>query len=109
MITLVKMMENSTDYSISNTAKHALFLPTSREAKYKAKQAIDAFFWRAGDVLQAEVVFVGAELLAMTTRGFAGVDLVLVAVWIVIGIAIARQRKITGEETLPANAAAQPV
>ena len=108
VITLVKMMENSTDYSINNTTRHALFLPTSREAKYKAKQAIDAFFWRAGDVLQAGVVFVGAELLALTTRGFAGVNLALVAVWIVIGIAIARQhRKITGEEPLPANAAAE--
>jgi len=108
VITLVKMMENSTDYSINNTTRHALFLPTSREAKYKAKQAIDAFFWRAGDVLQAGVVFVGAELLALTTRGFAGVNLALVAVWIAIGIGIARQhRKITGEEPLPANAAAE--
>ena len=108
VITLVKMMENSTDYSINNTTRHALFLPTSREAKYKAKQAIDAFFWRAGDVLQAGVVFVGAELLALTTRGFAGFNLALVAVWIVIGIAIARQhRKITGEEPLPATAAAE--
>jgi AAA family ATP:ADP antiporter len=108
VITLVKMMENSTDYSINNTTRHALFLPTSREAKYKAKQAIDAFFWRAGDVLQAGVVFVGAELLALTTRAFAGVNLALVAIWIVIGIAIARQhRKITGEESLPANAAAE--
>jgi len=31
-----------------NTARHALFLRTSREAKYKAKGAIDSFFWRAG-------------------------------------------------------------
>ena len=110
VIMVVKMLENSTDYSINNTTRHALFLPTSREAKYKAKQAIDAFFWRAGDVLQAVVVFVGAELLALATRGFAVFNLMIVAVWIVLGIAIAREhRKLTGEETLPANAAAQPV
>ena len=110
IITLVKMMENSTDYSINNTTRHALFLPTSREAKYKAKQAIDAFFWRAGDVLQAAIVFTGAELLALTTRGFAAVNLVIVVVWIAIGVAIAREhRKVTREESLPANAAAQPV
>ena len=42
-----KILENSTDYSIQNTTRHALFLPTSREAKYKAKQAIDSFFVRA--------------------------------------------------------------
>ncbi len=56
-----RSLENSTDYSIQNTARQALFLPTSREAKYKAKQAIDSFFWRAGDLLQAVVVFVGAR------------------------------------------------
>jgi ATP/ADP translocase len=46
MVRVAKVVENSTDYSIQNTARHALFLPTSREAKYNAKQAIDAFFWR---------------------------------------------------------------
>ena len=35
-----------------------LFLPTTREEKYKAKQAIDTFFVRAGDVLSAVTVFV---------------------------------------------------
>jgi len=34
---IVKILENSTDYSLQNTALQALFLPTSREAKYKAK------------------------------------------------------------------------
>ena len=63
-----KIFENSTDYSLQNTTRHALFLPTSREAKYKAKQAIDAFFVRAGDLLQAVVVFVGIELLAFSDR-----------------------------------------
>jgi len=35
-----KILENSTDYSVQNTVRQALFLPTSREAKYKAKAAI---------------------------------------------------------------------
>ena len=56
-----KIFENSTDYSIQNTTRQALFLPTSREAKYKAKQAIDSFFVRFGDMLQAVVVFVGVN------------------------------------------------
>ena len=50
---VLKILDNSSDYSIQNTARQALFLPTSREAKYKAKAAIDAFFMRFGDVLQA--------------------------------------------------------
>ena len=73
-----KILENSTDYSIQNTTRHALFLPTSREAKYKAKQAIDSFFVRAGDLLQAVVVFVGT-MLAFSIRGYALVNVALVA------------------------------
>ena len=43
-VRLIKILENSTDYSVQNTARQALFLPTSREAKYKAKEAVDTFF-----------------------------------------------------------------
>jgi AAA family ATP:ADP antiporter len=93
-----KIFENGTDYSIQNTTKHALFLPTSREAKYKAKQAIDAFFVRFGDMLQAGVVFVGVQL-ALTIRGFAIVNVVLVAVWLIIVFGIRREhQKLIGSE-----------
>src|SRR5262245_57683660 len=69
-IRIAKIAENSTDYSVQNTARHALFLRTSREAKYKAKTAIDSFFWRAGDALSAALVFLGTRL-ALDIRGFA--------------------------------------
>ena len=49
----IKTAENSTDYSVMNTAKQLLWLPTSREEKYKAKQAVDSFFVRFGDLLAA--------------------------------------------------------
>jgi AAA family ATP:ADP antiporter len=88
----VKILENSTDYSIQNTTRHALFLPTSRDAKYKAKQAIDSFFVRAGDMLQAAVVFVGT-MLALGIRGYALVNVVLVIVWIGLAVAIAREHR----------------
>lgn len=87
-----KILENSTDYSIQNTTRHALFLPTSREAKYKAQAAIETFFWRAGDVLQAAVVFAGS-LLAWKVRDYAGVNIVLVLVWLWVAWAIYREHK----------------
>ncbi|HVQ15155.1 MAG TPA: Npt1/Npt2 family nucleotide transporter [Vicinamibacterales bacterium] len=95
-----KIFENSTDYSIQNTTRQALFLPTSREAKYKAKQAIDSFFVRFGDMLQAGVVFVGVQL-ALTVRGFALVNLVLIGVWLLIVLGIRREhQKLTGADTM---------
>jgi AAA family ATP:ADP antiporter len=97
VVRLTKVFENSTDYSIQNTTRQALFLPTSREAKYKAKQAIDSFFVRAGDLLQAVVVFVGVQF-ALSIRSFALVNLVLVAIWLLIVMGIRREyRKLTGE------------
>jgi AAA family ATP:ADP antiporter len=92
VVRLSKILENSADYSIQNTTRHALFLPTSREAKYKAKQAIDAFFVRTGDLLQAVIVFIGVGL-ALTVRGFAFINLAFVAVWLLIAVAIAREHK----------------
>jgi AAA family ATP:ADP antiporter len=78
-----KVADNSLDYSLGNTTKQALWLPTSREAKYKAKQAVDSFFVRAGDVLQAGLVFAG-ERLALTIPAFAGINVLLSGVWLVI-------------------------
>jgi AAA family ATP:ADP antiporter len=79
----LKVADNSIDYSLGNTAKQALWLPTSREAKYKAKQAVDSFFVRAGDVLTAGIVFV-AERLALATPAFAAANAALAAGWIVV-------------------------
>lgn len=75
----LKMLENATDYSIQNTGKALLWLPTSRDEKYKAKQVIDAYFMRLGDVFSALLVFVAASWLALDARVVAVVNVVLSA------------------------------
>lgn len=79
-----KTAENATDYSLHNTVRNILFLPLTREQKYKAKQVTDAFFWRAGDVLSAAAVFVGTTWLSMRASQFALLNLALVVAWLVI-------------------------
>ena len=79
-----KTAENATDYSLHNTVRNILFLPLTREQKYKAKQVTDAFFWRAGDVLSALAVFVGTTWLSLGVSGFALLNLALVCLWLVI-------------------------
>jgi AAA family ATP:ADP antiporter len=105
MVRVAKVVENSTDYSIQNTARHALFLPTSREAKYNAKQAIDAFFWRLGDLLQAGIVFTGVSL-GLNVRAYAAINLVLVAGWLAIVVALAAEHKTLVSTDLNTEAAA---
>jgi ATP:ADP antiporter, AAA family len=92
-IRLAKITENATDYSLQNTLRRALFLPTSREAKYKALQAVETFFWRAGDMLSAVVVFVVVQWLALSVRQYAAVNIALVLVWFVVAAVLARENR----------------
>ncbi len=81
VLRVAKILENAGDYSLQNSARHALFLRTSREARYNAKAAIDTFFWRAGDLLQAGCVFAGARL-GFGTADFAALTMALTVIWI---------------------------
>jgi AAA family ATP:ADP antiporter len=89
----LKTAENSTDYSIMNTARQLLWLPTSREEKYKAKQAVDSFFVRLGDLVSAVVVFVGTTWLALEVRGFALLSVCIVLVWLVVATVLVRENR----------------
>lgn len=92
IVRVVKITENSTDYSLMNTIRAALYLPTSREVKYKAKQAIDTFFVRLGDMLQAGIVFSGVQL-GFGIRNFAMVNASFCVLWLVVAVAIFREHK----------------
>ena len=89
----VKTAENATDYSIMNTARQLLWLPTTREEKYKAKQAVDTFFVRGGDVLSAGIVFLGTTVLHLETSGFAGANVCLTLLWIAVAVLILRRHR----------------
>ena len=102
-IRVAKITENATDYSLQNTLRRALFLPTSREAKYKALQAVETFFWRAGDMLSAITTLIVVQLIGWGVRGFALVNLGIVVVWFVIAANLYREnRKLTSEQKMAA-------
>jgi AAA family ATP:ADP antiporter len=92
-VLFTKIAENSTDYSLNNTVRNMLFLPCTYEQKFSAKQAIDSFFVRMGDVLSAALVLVGTSLLSLRPRHFAFVNAVLVLVWLVLAWRIGREYK----------------
>jgi len=91
-IRVVKILENATDYSLQNTTRRALFLRTSREAKYKALQAVETFFWRTGDMLSALTVFVVATL-GVGIGQMAAFNILLVLVWLMLAAAIGREHR----------------
>lgn len=88
-----KMIENSTDYSLNNTLRHMLWLPTTREMKYKAKQAVDTFFVRMGDVASGGWVALAITVLDLGLRGFALGNALLVGLWLWLGWGIVRKQQ----------------
>ena len=92
LLTAVKVVENSTEYSLQNTLQQALFLPTSRDAKYKAKAAIDTFVVRAGDVGSAALVYLGT-LVALGVRGFAVANLLIGCLWLLLVLRLVHRHR----------------
>ncbi len=87
----VKTAENSVDYSLQNTVAQMLYLPTTREEKYKAKQVTDTFVVRAGDVMSSATVFAGTSLLALSVSQFAMINVVLVTLWFAVAFLLGRE------------------
>jgi ATP:ADP antiporter, AAA family len=101
-----KVAENSTDYSLNNTVRNMLFLPCTYEQKFSAKQAIDSFFVRMGDVLSAALVFVGTSIFSLHPRGFAVVNAAIVAAWLFLAWQVGRQySQLTAQQPQKAGAA----
>jgi AAA family ATP:ADP antiporter len=87
----VKTAENSVDYSLQNTVSQMLYLPTSREEKYKAKQVTDTFVVRAGDVLSSLTVLLGTAVVSFSVAQFALVNVVLVSAWLLVAVMLGRE------------------
>jgi len=88
-VTVAKVAENATDYSVQNTARNALFLVASREAKYRVKVLVDSVAVRLGDAIAGGAVLL-ASTVALPTLAFVAGNLVVTAIWLVIAVRIGR-------------------
>jgi AAA family ATP:ADP antiporter len=89
LVASVKVLQDGAEYSLQNTAQQALFLRTSRDAKYKAKAAIDTLFVRFGDIASTGLVVLGTRL-GMGVKGYAVVNVVFGAVWLLVVLRLQR-------------------
>lgn len=81
-------VDNGLNYSVNQSAREALYTPTSRDEKYKAKAFIDMFVQRFAKALAVGV----ALLMSSLFTGFSGVRYlsIIVVVLVVAWIAAAR-------------------
>ena len=89
---LVKIGENSLQYSLQDTTRNALFLVANRVEKFVGKTAIDTVAVRIGAIMSMAMVFLGSHL-RWSTRTFAAIDVALAGVWIGFVVLVAREHR----------------
>lgn len=92
LIRAVVIANRALDYSLTSTARHALFLVASRTEKYVGKTLVDSVGARSGDLLSAIVVWIGLRS-GMHATGFAATAVVIAIGWIAVVLAIGRENK----------------
>ena len=90
--------ENSVNYSLQTTTRHALFLPVSREEKYVGKHTIDTFFFRIGDVVSGSLVFIAITVVGLGISSFAALNVLLAALLLRVSAAIGKSYNHAAEQ-----------
>ncbi len=85
--------ENSVNYSLQTTTRHALFLPVRHEEKYVGKHTIDTFFFRVGDVLSGGFVYLVSALIGLGIVGFVIINIGLAAILLGLSRAIGKHHR----------------
>ncbi len=93
LIKIVKVAENSSNYSVNNTARHMLWLPTTKEMLYQAKPTVDTVFVRLGDGLAALTILIGTRVIHLDNKGFIVVNIFLVLAWIGLSMYLYHEHK----------------
>jgi AAA family ATP:ADP antiporter len=90
---LLNTADSGFAYSMNQSAKEALYVPTSKEEKYKAKAFIDMFVQRFAKVLAIGVSLITTMYFSdfSTVRWLSLFTLAIVAVWIFAALYAGRQ------------------
>lgn len=100
VVRIAMILENSVNYSLGATTRHALFLPVPREEKYVGKHTVDTFFFRVGDVLSGSFVFLAGTLIGLELVGFVIVNAALAGLMLLLCVAIARLHRSNARRSL---------
>ena len=97
VVKIMKIAENSSDYSINNTARSVVWLPVPARLKFKCKPAIDSLFARIGDGMAAITVLVGVQFLQLSTSSFFAFTVALVVIWLFCTVTVVREHRSLSE------------
>jgi len=85
-------LRRACDYAIARPAREVLFTVVSREAKYKAKNAIETVVYRGGDAASGWLSS-GLGALGVGFAGLAAIAIPLSAAWALLSLWLAREQE----------------
>lgn len=89
VLVAVQVLRRTANYAFSRPSRELLFVPLSREDKYKAKNVIDTFVYRSGD----QIGIWTSALLTALGAGIAGLAMLaapLAAAWLLLALWLGR-------------------
>jgi ATP:ADP antiporter, AAA family len=92
VVVATQVIQRSTNFALSNPARHILFTVVAREEKYKAKNMIDVVVYRGSDALWG-AVFGVLQALGLGISGIAACALPLVIGWLALSVALGRTQE----------------
>jgi AAA family ATP:ADP antiporter len=102
-VLVFQVARRTANFALARPAREMLYVPLSREDKYKAKNFIDVFVYRAGDQIGAwSSAAIGA--LGLGIAGLAWAAAPLSAVWLLLALWLGR-RQATLQKTADDSAA----
>ena len=100
LASFMRVGDNALNYSVNQSAKEALYTPTSQDAKYKAKAFIDMFVQRFGKVVAVGLNLALSALTVIHVRWFSLASLLVIGSWILVVRYLGREFEArTGEGT----------
>jgi AAA family ATP:ADP antiporter len=98
VLAAAQALRRAFDYAVARPAREVLFTVLGREAKYKAKNAIETVVYRGGDALSGWIS-AGLGALGVGFAGVAALAIPLAALWAAVSLWLAREQ----ERRLPAR------
>lgn len=104
-VAMMSVSDNALNYSINQSAKEALYVPTSQDVKYKAKAFIDMFVQRSAKVISVFLNLVFASLFVSGVRWLSLIVLAMLGLWVNLVRYVGNQfKKKADEEEVTAQA-----
>jgi AAA family ATP:ADP antiporter len=102
-----QVVRRAGEFAVAKPAREVLYTVVSREDKYKAKNLIDTFVYRAGDQVGAwSYAFIA--MAGMSAAGIALLAAPLAAVWLAVAVWLGRRHETMTPDGRPAPAASLP-